>query len=317
VCAADLFRLPPEVFMQFIGGSTLHIRLAAAMLALGLIGLPTTLEAQEARRYLGRGNEQLALRDDAAIAAFLHDAKVIESEQMAAGTTGIYRVVLELDGIQARAAFRSVNIKEERTQLPNGKAYAAFYDRAISEVAAYQMARLLELPMVPPAVERHWDGMSGAVQLWIEGAITEGERARENLRPDNLSHWRLEIAAMRVFDALIGNHDRNTGNSLLDDRGHLWLIDHTRAFQRPRGGLELDEVTLVPADLLEGIRALDEEQCRALLGELLESQQITAMFDRREELLAHFDELIAVRGAAAVVLSPLGDETSAIGATSQ
>jgi hypothetical protein len=36
---------------------------------------------------------------------------------------------------------------------------------------------------------------------------------------------------MRVFDQLIYNTDRNTGNVLYDTGWRLWGIDHTRAFR--------------------------------------------------------------------------------------
>jgi hypothetical protein len=255
--------------------------------------------------YSAPDDTWLAIQNPDAICEFLRVAEVVDSEQMETGTTGIHRLVLEANGIRARAAFRSVDIKQERVQLAHG-AYAAFYDRAMSEIAAYELSRMLEFPLVPPAVARDWDGEAGSLQLWVEDAITEGERARTAANPAGVAYWSAQQAAMAFFDALIGNEDRNTGNALLDSHGFLWLIDHTRAFQRPRRPAEITGVTRVPADLLERVRHLDADSARRDLGPYLDGLQITTMFDRRDALIEHIDSLIAERGVDAVVLAPLG-----------
>ena len=52
--------------------------------------------------------------------------------------------------------------------LPMGQR-AGFWEAYKSEIAAYELDRLLGLDMVPPTVERRVGGDLASVQLWVEG----------------------------------------------------------------------------------------------------------------------------------------------------
>ncbi len=132
--------------------------------------------------------------------------------------------------------------------------------------------------------------------------MTEGERATQDLRPPQAMIWRRQQATMRVFDALVHNSDRNTGNSLIDEDWNLWLIDHSRTFQIPRGGVDFKGLSQIPEFLYDAIAALEEDVVRERLREYLEGAQLRALWERREQLLAHFDRLIEERGRGAVII---------------
>jgi len=284
-----------------------------AVLALVLAGAPpavTTVQAQAAtpsahpeRRYLGADLAPLPFTDSHGVLEFLRTASVIDRERLGGGSTQPLRVTLEQGTVRARAIFRDIAIQRDRVKLRDGSDFVQFFDRAIHEVAAFEVARALGIgAMIPPVVERRMSGNPGTLQLWVEDTITEAERARRQLRPPDTAAWLHQQADMRVFDALIANSDRNTGNSLIDGDWNLWMIDHTRGFQRPRGSLRMDHLTRVSAHLLEALRTLDGKQLRARLTRYLEGPQIASLLARQQDLVAHFDALIEARGAGAVVI---------------
>ncbi len=96
-----------------------------------------------------------------------------------------------------------------------------------SEIAAYLLSRHLGLDMVPPVVEREIKGVKGAAVYWIDGV-----RPWDPAAPPRVSgaNWSRQTSRMFMFDQLIANIDRNQGNLLYDDGGHIFLIDHSRAF---------------------------------------------------------------------------------------
>jgi hypothetical protein len=131
--------------------------------------------------------------------------------------------------------------------------------------------------------------------------MTEGDRATQGHRPPDAAKWRRQQSIMRAFDALIANSDRNTGNSLIDPDWNLWMIDHSRTFQIPRGDTTFTTVNQLPESFWEALRTLDPEAMRERLYTFLEPAQLTALFKRHEALIAHVEGLIEVRGREAVL----------------
>lgn len=94
------------------------------------------------------------------------------------------------------------------------------------EVAAYDFARLLDWPVVPPTVLRP-DGPRGvgSVQLFIEHDPAQHYfQLREGEAHD------MALVRMAVFDLLVNNADRKGGHVLLDPTGHIWGIDNGLCF---------------------------------------------------------------------------------------
>ena len=94
------------------------------------------------------------------------------------------------------------------------------------EVAAYDFARLLGWPMVPPTVLRP-DGPRGvgSLQLFIEHDPSQHYfELREGDAHDEA------LVRMAVFDLLANNADRKGGHVLLDPEGRLWGIDNGLCF---------------------------------------------------------------------------------------
>lgn len=293
--------LPPSPFPP----SRHALRVLALAIGCAVILAPGPVRAVEpvtGPAYLDREGNPLPFENDEQVLEFLRRARVLGVRELSGGTTRPLRLDLEHEGIRARAVFRNVDRRRERLRMRDGSSYAVFYDRAEHEVAAYRLSRLLGLTSVPPTVFREHDGQDGTLQLWVERARTEKQRREEGDAAPRPVDWMRQRAVMEAFDALIGNSDRNTGNSLVDERWRLWMIDHTRAFQRPRGEPDLGKVNHVPEELLRRLRELDAEALHAALDDVLEPTQVAAVEQRRRSLLTHVDRLIAERGRGAVVL---------------
>ncbi|NKB87823.1 MAG: hypothetical protein GKS06_06340 [Acidobacteria bacterium] len=267
---------------------------------LAAISVSATIGAQE-RAYRGRDGSLLELTDDQVLAV-LQDGEILADQALGSGTTGVRRLELNLDGVVLRAVFRHVDRYETDLRMRDGTNYAGFYDRYSAECAAYELGVMLGLDMIPPAALRRVSGDPGSVQLWVEDAMTEGDRGERGLEPPDTALWSRQQAILRGFDALIANHDRNTGNSLIDPDWNLWLIDHSRAFQVPRGRVSYDRVNQLPREFWNAIVNLDVDEARNRLGDYLDRSQIRALFGRHQELIAHVENLIAQRGTEAVLI---------------
>ena len=71
--------------------------------------------------------------------------------------------------------------------------------------------------MVPPTVVRRIKGDLGSLQLWVEGCDSY-----KRLQPKvpQTRQFSRRISRMKMFDNLIFNDDRNTGNFILDESEH-------------------------------------------------------------------------------------------------
>jgi hypothetical protein len=218
----------------------------------------------------------------AEIEAFLKTAKVDKVVDLSIGVTRPRRAYLEPGG-----AAKSFAWKPLQPGVQSG-----YFESYKSEVAAYELDKLLGLNMVPVVVERTVKSDTGAAVLWLEGV-----RSWETVLPlPKPPTWGRELARMKMFDDLISNSDRNKGNLLVDDDWHLYLIDHSRAFVAdPRLPQELQTIDRA---LWQRMLALDEATLARTLGTWLDSRQRNAMLRRRDAMKKKIDALVAKNGDA-------------------
>ena len=144
-------------------------------------------------------------------------------------------------------------------------------------------------------------GDTGGLTWWIEDAISETERLNQGtaMTPD----LAFQRDLMGVFDALIANTDRNSGNQLLTPDGRLHLIDHSRSFgqeqELPEGFVE-KSARLTHA-LLAEIESLEVAELRKLLRRHMNKKQIEALLERRDKILAKIAADRAEHGDDAVL----------------
>jgi hypothetical protein len=294
------FRLSPMA--AGVGVLVLLAQLLAPLPA--AVGLPAQLTSP-GRVFLGPDGQPLPFRSDEEILRFLQEAEVVSLKRIPVGITRPQEALLEKDGVRARAAYRDFDETYERVRLSDGDFFMNLRDSYLHEAAAYQMARLLGLDSVPPAVARRHSGKMVTLQLWIENALVESERRAEGLQPEGAREFRLQVQTMYLFDELIANVDRNEGNLLFDrDTWKLWMIDHTRGFQRTRDLRGVDKITWCRADLWERLRALQRAEVDRALARLVGRYEIDALFERRDKLVAHIQGLIDKYGESAVLFDP-------------
>jgi hypothetical protein len=150
-------------------------------------------------------------------------------------------------------------------------------------------------------VKRKVEGESGTLQIWVEGAMTEEERLKKRQRPPNPWRWMMEIQLMKLFDALVYNDDRNTGNILIDSDWKLILIDHTRAFRKLTDLPEVESLKFCDKGVWERFKNLDASLVREKLGGLLRDSEIESLLKRHQALIAHYRRLIEERGSDTVL----------------
>ena len=224
---------------------------------------------------------------EAAIEAHLKTARVTRIEEIGTGVTRPRRAWLD-----PAEPVASMTWKVLPPGRPNG-----YWESYKSELAAYQLDRLLALEMVPPAVEREIDGEVGAAVMWVDGVKSVKQTGG---KVPQGPQWGRAIRRMQMFDNLIGNPDRNAGNILLGAPGELILIDHSRAFV---GDTRLPfPFERVDAALWTRITAVTRDELAAHLQPWIDERAIEAMLDRRARMVNAVDKLVAKRGRGAVII---------------
>lgn len=229
----------------------------------------------------------------AEVESFLRDARVVSSKRLGRGPTDPLKVVLELDGVRAHAAFRRVEREFRNERLDDGRTYLFLRDSHRHEVAAYELSQLLGLDTIPPVIARSIDGEQGSLQIWLEETMSEKKRLAKGLRPPDALAYGRQLWRMQIFDSLVNNIDRNLGNILVDQDWKIWYIDHTRAFARyrsprdPEPGIGLDPL------FWERLRTVEDSALRAAIAPHVESFAVDSLVERRRFVVNLFEERLS------------------------
>ena len=261
-------------------------RMLAVLLA-GLAAWPVL--AQQPDAPAAGACAKIWLGREAELEVYLKTAKIDRIDEIPLGVTRPLRAFLATGG-----PFGSMAWKPLRPGIYDGA-----WESYKSEIAAYELDKLLELHMTPPTVERQVNGNYGAAIMWI-APVTMWRDLKREKRPTG-NRWTFQIIRQRMFDDLIGNDDRNQGNLLIDGDGHLCLIDASRAFSTG-GNLPL-KIEKVDALQWGRISALTAESLTAAVGTWLDQAQIRALLDRRARIKQEIDKLVAANGAAKVFVA--------------
>jgi hypothetical protein len=247
--------------------------------------------------WLDAGGEPLPFQDNAAIEEYLRDARVVDRKEIGVGINKMDRLLVEKDGVQAHAIFRTIDEEHERLRVGD-RLYMRFVDSWAGECAAYAIDQLYGINKVPPTVKRHLDGQQGSMQIWIENAR---DHTAEDFHPPSAIAWVQQTWGMFVLDNLIFNADRNTGNMLAGEDYKLWLIDHTRAFQPKAELMSPDKVERLRRLAWTRLLEVSGEELADATREYLAPGQLAALKTRRELLVEHIRALIEERGEDVVL----------------
>lgn len=259
-------------------------------------GVVRTEAPAAARRWTDPDGKPLPFGSEEELIAFLGTADVKSEKRLSTGINFPTKLLLEKDGIRAAAVFRDVDVQKSTPTFGAGRNELYFRDSYIYEPAAYQLSLLLGLDNVPPATLRKLHAQSGSVQIWVDGAMTQGAMAKDGIEAPDQARWNMQLQMINVFDALVCNTDRNSGNLLVTPDWKLWMIDHTRAFRRNPSLQNPQAIKQCERGMYERLKALDEEVVRERLKPYLSSFELDALLKRRKLILERIDMLIAERG---------------------
>ena len=263
--------------------------LAASLLFPALLLLAPSMPVAPAEVQAPATGAKILVGRHAEMQEFLRTARIEHEEGIPIGVTHPEHVFFAPGGLAAGAAVK---------HLPPG-ARSGFWESYKSEIAAYEMDRLLGLDMVPVTVERRVGSDLASVQLWVENCrlLKHVDQSTAPRRQD----WSKQVFRQRVFDDLIANIDENAGNVLVDPLWNMILIDHSRCFASDAMPFE-KQMNRIDRPLFDKLKALDEATVMARLKPWVRSGgTVRDILTRRDKIVAHFEKLIGERGESVVI----------------
>jgi hypothetical protein len=233
---------------------------------------------------------------------FLRTARVTEKRPIGKGITRPDRLTLEDDTRTLHGVWKTIDVHKAGQQRMEQGWEFDFRDTWRSEVAAYELDKLLGLALVPPTVERRIDNHVGSLQLWVEQTITEDDRRKQKLEPPHLPHWNNQLHNLRLLHQLIYNTDfQNVRNVLVDTQFRVYAIDNSRAFRIQPSLLAPNDLVCFSRSVLERLKALDEPLLREHLGPWVDKMQIAGLLSRRDAILAIVEKRVKEKGEGVVL----------------
>jgi hypothetical protein len=272
-------------------------RFAVSLLLLALCGALLQSSVVHAQAPLpSTPPAAVTLPTDAERESFLAAAQIVRTRGVSKGVTNTLRATLS-DGVTTHdASIQTIDEYRQVYQTPRGTELN-FRDSWRFNVAAYRVDRLLELGMIPVAVERRHGGKPGSFSWWVDDVLMdEHERYRKKHTSPDTADWNQQMSIARLFDQLIANVDRNLGNLLIDREWRVWLIDHSRSFRLAPSLRSPKNLSRVDRALLERLRVMDKPALIRVVGDYLTPLEVDAVLARRDLIVAHFEQM----GAAGV-----------------
>lgn len=236
--------------------------------------------------YLDADGKALPLDSEEEVLDFLRTAKIVSKEKLGEGTNKAKRkILLEKDGLRCNAVLRT-----GYKVIDSGE--SGFVDSYLSEVAAYELSRLLGFDNVPAVVRRK----GGSIQIWIENARTVRSILKEDELPYSNEWVEQQRQVMTVFDNLIANTDRNPGNILIDENNKVWFIDHTRSFAGQHELRDPEAITGFDRDIWQELQSLSDKAIKEAVGPYARGY-LPELLERRELLVEEISRRIAAEGA--------------------
>jgi len=274
-------------------GSRLILQLIVFLAGAHLLFIPVRLPGQERSPLLSKEE----------VYRFLLTAKVVKSEKIGKGLTHPLRLTLSAGGLTHDASFQDIDVRTQEAGFAGGGRELNFADSFHYNIAAYELALLLELDdMVPITVEREWKGRKGSLSWWVDDVkMDEDERLKQGITPPETRTWNRQMHSVRIFSQLIYDTDRNLQNVLITGDWKIWIIDFSRAFRTLRQLPEEKDLLKCEKGLFSRLLELSRDEVSHAVGAHLTKWEIEALMARRDLIAAHFQKLIAEKGEPAVL----------------
>ena len=148
-----------------------------AALAFGLLAWPGVAPAQDQPKITCTEMEE-----------FLRSAKIGTQRNIPKGVTLPKRATLEDGKITHDASIQAIHESKSSFTGQRGPTELNFKDWWEFNVAGYRLAKLLDLNMVPPYVERKVGGKSASLSWWIDDTMLEIDRMQKKIQPPDLDN---------------------------------------------------------------------------------------------------------------------------------
>lgn len=238
---------------------------------------------------------------------FLKIAEIVAQEQpfeRREAVTEPWVLTLEKDGVKNRAIWKDVEGRKK-----------GFFENWRWEIAAYRLDKHLGLNMVPPTVERRFQGNRGSCQYWVTAMMSLRDKFEQKIKtpPIKVFYWNRAFYKQRAFDNLIANEDRHQNQYLITEDWRMILIDHSRSFRTAKKftkKLIYDEkykegptfiMKELPRGLYEKIKSLNAEVIKNAVGKYLTDKEIEAMLVRKDLIVKWIEDRIKKIGEAKVL----------------
>ncbi|MGQ9672192.1 MAG: hypothetical protein ACUVV5_03535 [Candidatus Aminicenantales bacterium] len=239
---------------------------------------------------------------------FLKTAKIVRVQEIGEGVTKPLRLYLVKEGREVSGAWKN----------PRG-IQQGFLEGWQYEIAAYELDKLIGLNMIPPAVEREYEGKTGALSLWVTSQYSLLKIMEEKIEiPKEYLKQTDDMKYLtRAWDSLIANEDRTQQNILYTKDWRTILIDHSRAFRSTKEHTEklmfgkngLKKFAdgrpflfrRLPRSFVEAVKKLTFSSIRGAVGPYLTDKEIEAILKRKTLLLAEIEEMVKESGEAKVL----------------
>jgi len=244
----------------------------------------------------------LPLRGEAA-EQFLRTAKVVKRKGLGTGVTGSDQLTLSDGTATHKAVWKTIDeFHRGVTSFEGAGAMVDYEDSYRFEIAAYELDKLLGFDLVPPTIERRIGGKTGSLQMWIEGAMTEGDRKKKGISPPDIEAWNAQIYRLRLFHQLTFDWDaQNIQNTMFDRSFKVYAIDFSRSFATYDKVRRPELLERFSRRDLEAIKTLDEPGLKAAIGRWVSAPQIRTLIKRRDQILEIVARRVAEKGEAAVL----------------
>lgn len=238
---------------------------------------------------------------------FLMTAEVVDKDQPFKDKEAVTKpwvITLEKDGVKNKALWKN----------PEGR-MKGFVENWKWEIAAYRLDKYLNLCMVPPTIERRFQGNRGSCQLWVDSIMSLKQKVEGKVKTPSykIFYWNRALYMQRTFDNLIANEDRHQNQYLITEDWRMILIDHSRSFRTSKKftkKLIYDEkykegptfiMKEIPKDLYEKLKSLNTKVIKEVVEEYLTDQEIEATLIRRDLIVEWLDKRIKKMGEEKVL----------------
>lgn len=224
---------------------------------------------------------------------FLLQARVVEVDKnKVGGRTAPWVVTLDDGKTRQRALFKHVDSRRPQA-TPDSYKY---------ELAAYELAKLLGVRIVPPVVEREISGRPGSLQVFLENCLREKERRRKKIEPPDSRSFADALEEVRVFEHLVHDVCLDADDIWIHrDSWKVWRVDFSEAFAPYPELLEDCAITRCSRRLYQGLLKVDDGTVTSSLKPYLNESEINALLQRKSLLIKTLQKLIKDKGEEAVL----------------